>query len=223
MKRKQFTFYYSFLDVIECITEPREKLQAYDALTHYALLGEKPDMDSLGMGAKMVMKLAMPLLTAASRKAAGAMKRARYAEDTAKIVEGYPQDDPQKDKLKNQDQLKSKFKPQHQPNCGDGDEDFQRFWELYPKKIHKTRALEAFHQVQVPVQVLLEAVRKQSRSIQWNREDGRFIPQPDTWLTERRWEDELPEPVPKGASGELGEAELAAIHRMLEIRPICGT
>ena len=47
IKRKQFTFYYSFYDVISCIEEPREQAEAYDALCRYALMGVKPDFENL--------------------------------------------------------------------------------------------------------------------------------------------------------------------------------
>ena len=36
------------------------------------------------------------------------------------------------------------------------------------------------------------AVDQQRNSIQWQREEGRFIPLPTTWLNQERWDDVLP-------------------------------
>lgn len=93
--------------------------------------------------------------------------------------------------------------------------DFEEFWSAYPVHIRKDRARTAFSRVDVPVQVLLDAIKKQKRSHIWLKDGGRFIPHPDSWLRQCRWEDELPTAVPMGASGELGEAELEAIQRMM--------
>ena len=81
----------------------------------------------------------------------------------------------------------------------------------------KKSAWVVFQGVEEDVQVLLDALRQQKRSAQWLDEDGRFIPRAAAWLRQRRWEDELPRSkrVPMGASGELGQAELDAIRRMM--------
>ena len=95
------------------------------------------------------------------------------------------------------------------------DPDFDAFWEAYPLKIRKDRAREAYAQeVQVPVEVLLEAIAEQKRSIQWTRELGKYIPYPANWLKNHGWDDKLTPSIPKGASGELGQAELEAIERV---------
>ena len=69
----------------------------------------------------------------------------------------------------------------------------------------------------VPLETLLEAIKKQKKSAQWVKDGGQFIPHPTTWLNGKRWEDDLPMDIsiPKGASGELGEEELEAIRRTL--------
>jgi len=38
---------------------------------------------------------------------------------------------------------------------------------------------------------MLAAISAARRSVQWQRENGRYIPNPATWLNQRRWEDEL--------------------------------
>jgi hypothetical protein len=97
---------------------------------------------------------------------------------------------------------------------------FDQFWNVYPKKVGKTDARKAFAKVEMPVEILINAVQKQKASAQWTKDGGQFIPNPSTWLNQGRWEDELPvagnSGVPKGASGTLGEAELHAIRKALD-------
>ena len=92
---------------------------------------------------------------------------------------------------------------------------FARWWAVYPKKVGKAEAKKAFGKVKVGVEVLIEAVNRQKSSAQWTKENGRFIPNPATWLNQGRWEDELPGGTTAGKR-ELDEDELAAIRRMME-------
>ena len=69
-------------------------------------------------------------------------------------------------------------------------QDFDRFWEAYPRKAGKDDARRAYQRVNVPVGVLLDAISVQKQSAQWQREGGRFIPNPANWLNQRRWEDQ---------------------------------
>jgi hypothetical protein len=94
-------------------------------------------------------------------------------------------------------------------------DDFALFWEAYPRKEGMLKAEEAFAKVVVPVQDLLDAIEAQKNSPQWKKENGLFIPHPAKWLEEKRWLDQTVMETPKGATGYLGEAELAAIKKML--------
>ena len=87
------------------------------------------------------------------------------------------------------------------------------FWQAYPKKVGKADARKAFAKVKIDVHILIQAVEKQKKSEQWTKENGRFIPNPSTWLNQGRWEDELP--AAKGTERELDEYELMAIQKML--------
>ena len=68
---------------------------------------------------------------------------------------------------------------------------FDQFWREYPKKVGKQAAIKAFKRVKVPVDTLLTAIDRQKRGDQWSRDNGRYIPNPATWLNQGRWEDEL--------------------------------
>lgn len=94
---------------------------------------------------------------------------------------------------------------------------FDEFWKVYPRKEDKQKARKAFEKVTVPLQTLLDGIEKWKNSAQWCKDNGQFIPYPATWLNGRRWEDTpvMDNRIPKGASGQLGDAELEAIQRVL--------
>ncbi|MFH1730161.1 MAG: hypothetical protein ABIF82_00740 [Planctomycetota bacterium] len=72
---------------------------------------------------------------------------------------------------------------------------FDAFWDQYPKKVAKATALRAWTKL-APAPALIEtivsALAYWSGSEDWQKDDGRFIPYPATWLNARRWEDERP-------------------------------
>lgn len=71
---------------------------------------------------------------------------------------------------------------------------FADFWATYPKKVGKGAAERAFKQLRPSAELftkMLDAISRQRNSDQWRRDNGRFIPNPSTWLNQRRWEDEL--------------------------------
>lgn len=86
---------------------------------------------------------------------------------------------------------------------------FDAFWAAYPRKEGKGAARKAFAKVNVPLDVLLSAVEKHSRSEQWQKENGRFIPNPSTWLNQERWDDILTE---KRESGNVFMDMLEELH-----------
>jgi len=73
--------------------------------------------------------------------------------------------------------------------------DFAAFWHAYPKKTGKAAAWKAWQKTKPPVAQVLEALAWQTQSLQWNREDGRYRPNPATYLNEGRWQDEPEQPA----------------------------
>lgn len=72
---------------------------------------------------------------------------------------------------------------------------FNRFWKAYPKKVGKGAAECSFKKFKPDTELLnsmLKALEIQRRSDQWNRDGGQYIPNPATWLNQKRWEDEPP-------------------------------
>jgi len=71
---------------------------------------------------------------------------------------------------------------------------FSRFYAAYPKKRAKQDAIKAWRKISPEnglFETIMAAVAKQKRSDDWTRENGRFIPNPASWLNGRRWEDEV--------------------------------
>ena len=71
------------------------------------------------------------------------------------------------------------------------DAEFNEFWSHYPRKVCKKAARKSFDKVDVPVEVLIDALERHKKSDQWRKDNGQFIPHPATWLNNARWEDEL--------------------------------
>jgi hypothetical protein len=90
--------------------------------------------------------------------------------------------------------LKSRKSVSREPPLG-----FLEFWVRYPRKVSKVaaerawRALAPDRELQAMMLAVLEV---QTRSEQWTKRKGKYVPYPATWINERRWEDE--EPVPPG-------------------------
>jgi hypothetical protein len=73
------------------------------------------------------------------------------------------------------------------------DPGFQEFWNLYPRKVGKGKAEEAWLAIGISngtLGAIIKALSWQVKSEQWKEGRGRFIPHPTTYLIQRRWEDE---------------------------------
>ena len=74
---------------------------------------------------------------------------------------------------------------------------FAEFYEKYPKKVGKPAALKAFRSARVNGHLpeLLADIESRITGGEWAPEKQQFIPNPATYLNQRRWEDEKAEPV----------------------------
>ncbi len=75
------------------------------------------------------------------------------------------------------------------------DESFNRFWLAYPKKKARLDALKAWTALKpqlVLVEEILSALDWQTRSYEWRKNGGMFVPLPASWLRGERWTDEPP-------------------------------
>lgn len=74
---------------------------------------------------------------------------------------------------------------------------FTEFWRRYPKKVGKAAALKAWKKIHPDADLFSQILRKIDEATsceQWQRDGGRFIPNPATWLNQGRWDDEMEKP-----------------------------
>lgn len=70
---------------------------------------------------------------------------------------------------------------------------FAVFWSSYPRKTGKVKVEQKFNKLnpnEELFETMLNALEAHKASAQWQKENGQFIPNPETWLNQRRWEDE---------------------------------
>lgn len=92
---------------------------------------------------------------------------------------------------------------------------FAEFWKLYPKKVGKPACLKAWKKLKPNAELfeqIMASLQWQRESEQWNREGGRFIPNPLTWLNQGRWDSE-PTETAGTATGKTGST-LDKLRRM---------
>ena len=99
---------------------------------------------------------------------------------------------------------------------------FSDFWSAYPRKVGKGSAEKAWKRLKPSenlTKTMIAAVEAQKQSGQWKRDGGQYIPNPATWLNQKRWEDDVTEPFlgetyqskPLQTSYDLKEYEEATI------------
>lgn len=69
-----------------------------------------------------------------------------------------------------------------------------RFWPAYPRKVGKADAAKAFAKLRPDADllgVMLRSLATQAASEDWQRDGGRFIPHPATWINGKRWQDDV--------------------------------
>lgn len=73
---------------------------------------------------------------------------------------------------------------------------FDTFWKAYPKRKSKGQAEKAFVKINPDEQLLaimLATIERGIKSTDWQKDGGKFIPYPATWLNAKGWEDEFSE------------------------------
>ena len=70
------------------------------------------------------------------------------------------------------------------------DENFEKFWEQYPRKEAKAKAEKTFKKLtKKEKDSIFQSLPKHLKS--WKTKDRSFIPMPTTWLNQKRWNDEV--------------------------------
>lgn len=71
---------------------------------------------------------------------------------------------------------------------------FEAFWKAFPRKQAKPEAWMRWVSNKIPEQPellpkILAAIEQQSKSPQWTKDGGQFIPRASTWLNRHQWDD----------------------------------
>lgn len=73
------------------------------------------------------------------------------------------------------------------PKC---DALFNEFWDVYPKKVDKKKAQTAFLRLSnIKKEMALQDVKLRSKSTDWIKDNGKYIPYPSTYINGERWND----------------------------------
>ena len=70
---------------------------------------------------------------------------------------------------------------------------FEQFWKIYPRKVGKQAAYKVWSKLNPNRELaerIMQAVESQKTWPQWTKDNGQFIPHPQTWLSQGRWDDE---------------------------------
>ena len=82
---------------------------------------------------------------------------------------------------------------------------FDEFWAAYPKKVGRKAAQTSWKNKTKPTRAhdkIMTAIGRARVTEQWQKEGGRFIPNPTTWLNQGRWDDEYEEVAPNGVNSK---------------------
>lgn len=69
---------------------------------------------------------------------------------------------------------------------------FNQFWSIYPKKINKKGCFKTFKNIKhlkTELPLILEAVERLKKTKAWIKDNGQYIPYPQTFLNQERWKD----------------------------------
>lgn len=102
-----------------------------------------------------------------------------------------------------------------------GDDRFETFWTVYPKKLAKGAARRAWQKLRPDARLTAEiiaAVEQQKTWPHWLKDAGQFIPHPATWLNAGRWQDEMADPIsaPSSPISPQGQLNVLAMRRAAE-------
>ena len=193
MERLGFFCYNSWLNAMEQYGDA-EKGRIFTALLQYSMTGVSPQLSG---NERFILPMMIDQIDRDSIRRDEFSKKQRdnvnkrYQKEESGIPNLPNPTKPTKDKYKNKYKNNTPYTPQ---GVEDG---FARFWSAYPKKVGKKKAQEIFAKLspeESTLQAMLASLDYQKQSDQWQRDGGQYIPNPATWLNQRRWEDEDAQP-----------------------------
>lgn len=75
---------------------------------------------------------------------------------------------------------------------------FDEFWKAYPRKDNKKKAVVAFNSIPAKdIDTVIADVIARSKTEQWTKENGKYVPMATTYIHGKRWEDEISQIKPQ--------------------------
>ncbi len=69
---------------------------------------------------------------------------------------------------------------------------FDQFWEIYPKKTDKKNAEHEWSKINSDIRrTIIDDITARSKSNDWRKESGKYVPNPAKYLSDERWKDEI--------------------------------
>lgn len=91
--------------------------------------------------------------------------------------------------------------PEKGPEQPSAMELFEQFWKVYPYKVARIAAEQAWARLNPTPELAAEIIagvnKHREKNESWRRDKGRYIPKPETFIADQRWRDELPEELPQ--------------------------
>lgn len=182
--REYFCAYHSMLDATRKLSDA-EIGRLFRGLLHYSETGEEPT-NLQGREELLFDVFAQQIDRDKKAYEAKCNKLKANGSKSKQMVANGSKCDQEKEKEKE----KEEYTP-HTPQRVN--ERFETFWKAYPKKVGKGAAQKSFERIKPDralLETILKAIETAKGSKQWQTDGGQYIPNPATWLNQRRWEDE---------------------------------
>lgn len=237
--RQQFTFYESFFKAICRIKKKADRADAYDIICNYALNQIEPDLDSVSDSVAIVFDLLRPVLEKANAKAKSGEKGGTKpkangkqneskpqakAKQTASYIEGEVEREVEEEieNILPPPEVRAEPVPASAPPVAELKLNDGSLYPVYQPDVDKWAGLYPAVDVTAELRKMVGWCDANPQKRKTKGGVQRFI---NAWLAKEqdrggaspampvsRWG--KPE-IPKGASGQLGEAEMEAIRRVL--------
>lgn len=212
-KDKGFMFFFDWRPAVECL--PAEDVQALLlAMIDFAADGTPPPEFS-GM-TKLAASFLFPAIRRYKESVINGQKGGEMS--TGKAPQAPPREPPQEGTTTTIRYDTNTDNDTVTIQSGN-DTSFESFWSAYLRKVRKTTAQQAWEQLKPDAThcaTIMRALEQQKRSVQWQKDNGQFIPYPAKWLEEHRWEDKLPEaPITGAGTFDTDEFAAAALAKTL--------
>ena len=182
IERDSFVFYRSFYEAIKDL-DKKEQSNLLSAICELALNGTEIELNGIS---STIFKLIKPQINANLKRYKNGSKGGR----------------PKTENKPKENQSKTKHKPNVNDNVNVNEniyvhlhaQWFDAFWDLYPRKVNKKKSKEKFLKIckdENTFNAIMRGLKKQMNSLQWQKDDGQYVPHPTTWLNGERWLDEV--------------------------------